>query len=138
MAIALTLGSAGAADAELKTSPPVGYPNGALLTATAGLQRLADWDGCTNYNSAANISKRPTWIKNVTHFHANGIGATVGGVSINADGSDGSIEWTNNNGQLASYLSGNVCTNFLTWSLSMNVTGSSLQFGTVRTAGVGI
>jgi hypothetical protein len=102
MSLALTLGTAGGADAASKTSPPVPYPNGAVLTATAGLPRLSGWNGCSDYNSSANITKRPAWIKNVTHFHANGIGATVGGVSINADVSDGSIEWTNNNGALGS------------------------------------
>ena len=138
MSLALALGTAGRADAIQKTSPPVRYPNGAVLTATAGLPLFAS-HGCGNYSSQANITKRPTWIKNVTRFHANGFGATVGGVSISADGSDGSIEWTNSNGALgSSFLSGNVCTNFLTWSLSMNVTGSAFQFGTPRTTSVAL
>jgi hypothetical protein len=114
------------------------YPNGVRLTANVWGDNFADWYGCANFTSSAVITARPSWIKDVLNFHANGIGASISGVSIGGSGADASLSWTNSNGALGSYLSGRVCHNWLTWSLSATSTASALQYGTVRIASAGI
>ena len=138
LAVGLIVAGGSAAQAVTKTSSPVYYGNGAALTASASLPRISDGAGCGAYSSYALITKTPNWIKNVTNFHANGIGASVSGGSLSGSGADASVSWTNSNGAKGSYLSGTVCANWLTWYLSMGVTGSAYHYGTVRTASVSI
>lgn len=129
----LFLGSVGVAEAR-SASTQTTFPNGIQLTSNSWIDTFSDSQGCGDYQSSAVIGARPVWIKNTVSFHANGIGASVSGVSLSGGGADASATWTNSNGTLGSYLSGRVCANWLTVYLSMSSTGSAFYYGSVRTA----
>ena len=138
VAAGLVVGTTVAAEARTNTSKKIYYGDGAYIVASASLPLIADWHGCGDLGRYAWISKKPNWVKNVTGFQASGIGASVSvngvGGSVSGSGNNSTITWINNNGALGSYLSGGLCANWLTWYLSMNVTGSAFHYGTVRIA----
>lgn len=133
LAVGLAIAGSGAAYANNATASAY-WSNGVKITTNEYVASLANANGCGPYSSSAVIGATPNWVKDFTSFHANGIGASVSGVSISGSGADGSISWTNSNGARGSYLSGTVCINWLTWYLSMSTTGSAFYYGSVRTA----
>jgi hypothetical protein len=135
--LALSTGLVGLAPSALANSAyssKVYYPNGAYLWAYAYLDSQSDSGGCGNYNAWSQISKRPSWIKVVAQFSEDGFGSvSVGAVSGTISGSSPTLSWTNSNGALGAYLSGRACMSWAAWYLHLQTTGSSLQYGTVRT-----
>jgi hypothetical protein len=123
------------ASANSAYSSKVYYPNGAYLWAYSYISSQADSGGCGNYNVWSQITKKPSWVKVVAQFSEDGFGSvTVGGVSGTISGSSPTVSWTNSNGALGAYLSGRACMSWASWYLHLQTTGSSLQYGTVRTA----
>ena len=133
LTVALAVSAAAPASAASK-SATAKWSNGTKITTNEYVQSIASVNGCGSYSSSAVIGATPNWVKDVTSFHANGVGAHVGIGSASGAGADSSISWTNSNGSRGAYLSGTVCVNWLTWYLSMSTTGSAFYYGSVRTA----
>lgn len=122
-----------AASAHTGAERPAYFPNGVRIDASEWITSFT-WSGCGSFTSSATIGATPQWIQDVVAFHANGIGASVYGLSMSGSGSDASLSWRNSNGARGAYLSGSVCMNWLTWYLSMTSSGTALYDGTTRTA----
>lgn len=129
------------AEARIRWSNPVSW-DGATLKARLGLPYFADMNGCGNWDSLANITRSPRWLENHTSFTAYGIGATltVSGVGVTVGGTPSykTLALRNTKGQLNTYLAGNVCMNWSTIYLGMNVSGTAMYNGQVRSTNVGV
>lgn len=118
-------------------STSYGYPGGDRLEANVYIATIADWHGCGDWATSSKLHgtnpPRASWIKNTAHFHANGVGASISGVSASGSGNDQSAEWTNSNAWIAD-LSGRLCANWLTWYVSASSTAASFvpQYGSPR------
>lgn len=110
------------------------YPNGASLQAYAYIDSKANTQGCGQYQASNVITKTPSWINVNARFTEDGLGSvTVGGVTGTRTGSDVTITWKNTNGARGAYLSGNACLSWASWYMHLQVSGASLQNGSVRT-----
>ncbi len=124
-------------------SASYGYPGGDRLEANVYIANISDWHGCGNWATSAKLwGNNPpyaSWIKNSAHFHANGVGASISGVSANGSGNDQSASWTNSNAWIAD-LSGRLCANWLTWYVSATSTATSYvpKYGSPRIVSAGI
>jgi len=135
LAIGAVFAGGGVAAANSDYSSKVYYPNSAYLWSYAYISDSANSQGCGNFNTWAKITKTPSWIKLTDLFTRTGFGSiTVGGVTGTTSGGDVTLTWTNSNGALGSYLSGNVCIPWSVIYLHLQAVGTSLQYGTVRTA----
>ena len=119
------------------SSDTVSLPNGHSMTGNVWIQTFSDSGGCGDYATSAIATTNTTWIQNTTTATAHGVGATVSGLSGGGADKSQSITWRNTNAS-GSYLSGRVCANWLTWYVSMDMTGVAYYYGTVRTVGVSV
>lgn len=136
--VALSMGLAPGEAVAHSNSQTVRFDNGATLTSNIWMQTLSDWRGCGDFVTSATITQTPAWIKNVTSFHASGVSASLKGAGLNFNGPNASMSVTNNRGQLGAYISGRVCGNLTTVYIGGTVTGSALQYGSIRVASASI
>jgi len=129
---ASVIGLVGPASATSGTSS-YGFTNGATLTSNIWLQTWANSSGCSDYSTSVVISGgwNPAagndWVRNRTSFQAWGLGASLDAFGQSAK--EVSQEWTNNNGSRGTYMSGQMCENWLTAGVSGKTAGTAYYNG---------
>jgi hypothetical protein len=131
LALALVMAAFTPAQANSKSASTT-YPNGTRLTANVWIQTFASWDGCGDFQTSAQITRRPNWIENTASFTANGWGASIKSFSFGGSGASVSTTWRNSNGQRGSYISGRICANWRTWYVSATSIARAFHYGNLR------
>ena len=116
--------------------PGVSYfdNRGHKVQAKAWIQNFS-WSGCGNFQTTVEANVATTRVKNRTVFYEIGVGSiSIKGLNIGSSRKGERIlEWTNTNGAKGSYLSGNVCMGWGASYLGLDVYGTAVWKGVVRT-----
>lgn len=111
---------------------------GEQVTANIWMQGFSNLNNCGDFRTSVETGGNPEWVKNRTDFHGVGLGVNLSGVGLSFDGSSGSAEITNDQGQKGAYISGNICSNITTVYIQGSVTGTALVNGNAVTTSASI
>lgn len=115
-------------------SSSANIPGGGTVTSNVWIQNFASRNNCGNWNTSTTVNRTPAWVKNTASFNAWGVGASLKGVGVNANGSNASMSVTNNRGQRGAYLNGNICGNWATAYISASSSGVAMVNGNMTSA----